>query len=190
MEKNYRESFEPFPGLKVNFQDAGHILGASVIELWVKENGTESKIVFSGDIGRPAQLLVEDPSVIRLADFLFLESTYGDRNHKDEKESLKELAGAIAYSYGNKEKVIIPAFAVERAQEIIYSLYLLSKDGRLPPDMPVYLDSPLAIQATEIFRRHQEYLDEADAGTSPQRRGPPFPTSTPFQPDHPGVCGH
>lgn len=159
-EKKYNESFEPFPGLRVNFQDAGHILGASVVELWVKENGKESKIVFSGDIGRPAQLLVEDPSQIRVADTLFLESTYGDRDHKDETQSLNELAEAIAFSYARKEKVIIPSFAVERAQEVIYSLYLLSKDGRLPKDMPVYLDSPLAIQATEIFRRHPESLDE------------------------------
>jgi metallo-beta-lactamase family protein len=158
--EKYNQPFEPFPGLKVNFQDAGHILGASVAELWVKENGKESKIVFSGDIGRPAQLLVEDPSQIRLADYLFLESTYGDRDHKDEAQSLNELAEAIAFSYARKEKVIIPSFAVERAQEVIYSLYLLSKDGRLPKDMPVYLDSPLAIQATEIFRRHPEYLDE------------------------------
>jgi metallo-beta-lactamase family protein len=158
--KKYNQPFEPFPGLKVNFQDAGHILGASVVELWVKENGKESKIVFSGDIGRPAQLLVEDPSKIRLADSLFLESTYGDRGHKDETQSLNELAEAISFSYARKEKVIIPSFAVERAQEVIYSLYLLSKEGRLPKDMPVYLDSPLAIQATEIFRRHPEYLDE------------------------------
>ncbi|MCX5918107.1 MAG: MBL fold metallo-hydrolase, partial [Deltaproteobacteria bacterium] len=98
-EKKYNESFEPFPGLRVNFQDAGHILGASAIELWAEENGKASKIVFSGDIGRPAQLLVEDPSQIRLADYLFLESTYGDRDHKDEAQSLNELAEAIAFSY-------------------------------------------------------------------------------------------
>jgi metallo-beta-lactamase family protein len=162
--KSYQEPFEPFAGLRVNFQDAGHILGASVVELWVEENGSRSKIVFSGDIGRPAQLLVEDPSVIRLADALFLESTYGDRDHKDEKQSLDELAGAVAYSHDRGEKVIIPAFAVERTQEIIYSLYLLSKGGRLPKDMPVYLDSPLAIQATEIFRRHKAYMDEHARG--------------------------
>jgi len=89
-----------------------------------------------------------------------MESTYGDRDHKNETASLNELAEAIAYSYKNKEKVIIPAFALERSQEIIYSLYMLSKDGRLPSNMPVYLDSPLAIKATEIFRRHMDYLDE------------------------------
>jgi metallo-beta-lactamase family protein len=103
---------------------------------------------------------MEDPSVVESADFLFMESTYGNRNHRDEDDSLNELADAIAYSYGNREKVIIPAFAVERTQEMMYCLYLLSKDGRLPPDMPVYLDSPMAIQVTEIVRRHTAYLDE------------------------------
>jgi metallo-beta-lactamase family protein len=157
----YDQPFEPFPGLRVNFKDAGHILGASMIELWMEENGFQTKMVFSGDIGRPAQLLVQDASVVSAADDLFLESTYGDRDHKNEGESLNELAEAIAYSHGHGEKVIIPAFAVERSQEILYSLHLLSKDGRLPPDMPVYLDSPLAIQATEIFRHYTEYLDDA-----------------------------
>jgi len=156
----YEKPFEPFPGLKVNFKDAGHILGAACLELWLKENGMPAKIVFSGDIGRPAQLLMEDPGVVTEADYLFLESTYGNRNHKNEQDSLNELAEAVAYSYKNREKMIIPAFAVERTQEMMYCLYLLSRDGRLPKDMPVYLDSPLAIQATEIFRRHSEYLDD------------------------------
>ncbi|MDO9209989.1 MAG: MBL fold metallo-hydrolase, partial [Deltaproteobacteria bacterium] len=159
--KAYNEPFEPYPGLKVNFKDAGHILGASLIELWVEENGFQNKLVFSGDVGRPAQLLVEDASLVQAADFLFLESTYGDRDHKNEEDSLNELAEAIAYSYARGEKVIIPAFAVERTQEIIYSLHLLAKEGRLPADVPVYLDSPLAIRATEIFRNYTEYFDEA-----------------------------
>ena len=159
--KAYDEAFEPYPGLRVNFKDAGHILGACIIELWVEEDGLQRKLVFSGDLGRPAQLLVEDASTVQAADFLFLESTYGDRNHKNEADSLNELAEAIAYSYGRGEKVIIPAFAVERTQEVIYSLHLLAKQGRLPDDMPVYLDSPLAIQATEIFKNHTEYFDRA-----------------------------
>jgi metallo-beta-lactamase family protein len=156
----YDKPFSPFSGLKVNFKDAGHILGASMVEIWIEENGAQSKLVFSGDIGRPAQLLVEDPTIETTADFLFMESTYGNRDHKNEADSLEELAEAIAYSYKNREKVIIPAFALERTQEIIYSLYLLAKDGRLPADMPVFVDSPLAIKATEIFRRHTDYLDD------------------------------
>jgi metallo-beta-lactamase family protein len=156
----YDEIFEPLPGMNVTFRDAGHILGASLVEIRIEDNSRPMKLVFSGDIGRPAQLLMEDPSVVESADFLFMESTYGNRNHKDENDSLNELAEAISYSYGKREKVIIPAFAVERTQEMMYCLYLLSKDGRLPPDMPVYLDSPMAIQVTEIFRRHTAYLDE------------------------------
>jgi metallo-beta-lactamase family protein len=155
----YGEPFAPAPGLQVTFRDAGHILGAAMLEISVQEEGAVSRIVFSGDIGRPAQLLMKDPTLIGEADFLFMESTYGNRDHKDEKDSLDELAEAIAYSYGKGEKVIIPAFAVERTQEMIYSLHLLAKEGRLPADMPVFVDSPLAIQATEIFREHPEYFD-------------------------------
>jgi len=157
---SYNKPFPPFPGLEVCFRDAGHILGAAMIELWIEENGNKAKLVFSGDVGRPAQLLVEDPSIENTADFLFMESTYGNRDHKNEADSLDELAEAIAYSYKNREKVVIPAFALERTQEIIYSLHILNKNGRLPVDMPVFLDSPLAIKATEIFRRYTDYLDK------------------------------
>jgi len=104
--------------------------------------------------------MVENPVTIETADFLFMESTYGDRNHKGEEESLEELAEAIEYSYSRGEKIIIPAFAVERTQEMLYSLYLLNKQGRLPKDLPVLLDSPLAIKATEIFRSYHTYMDE------------------------------
>jgi metallo-beta-lactamase family protein len=146
--------------VKITLRDAGHILGAALIEIEYEENGVPNKLVFSGDIGRPSQLMMEDPSVVAEADFLFLESTYGNRNHKNEADSLDELAEAIDYSYTRGEKVIIPAFAVERTQEMIYSLHLLHNAGRLPKDMPVYVDSPLAIQATEIFNRYQAYFDE------------------------------
>ncbi len=150
----------PAHGITLVLKDAGHILGAAIVELTVEEGGVVTTILFSGDIGRPAQLLVRDPSRVLFADYLFLESTYGERNHKNEDESLEELAQAIEYSYSRSEKVIIPAFAVARTQEMIYSLYLLDKAGRLPKDMPVYVDSPLAIKATEVFQRHLAYFDE------------------------------
>jgi len=156
----YNETFSPYPGLSVTFRDAGHILGAAMVELTVTEDGKTSRLVFSGDLGRPEQLMMRDPTVIGEADVLFLESTYGNRNHKDEQESLNELAEAVAYSYSRREKVIIPAFAVERTQEMIYTLHLLAKAGRLPADMPVFVDSPLAIQATEIFRKYRDYFDQ------------------------------
>ena len=157
--RKYGEMFSPAPGIRVRFHDAGHILGSAMVELFIEENGAAVKLVFSGDIGRPNQLLMKDASLVTQADFLFMESTYGNRNHKGEQESLDELAEAIAYSYKNGEKVVIPAFAVERTQEILYSLHLLLSAGKLPKDMPVYLDSPLAIKATEIFRRYHAYLD-------------------------------
>jgi metallo-beta-lactamase family protein len=158
--KKYNEMFSPAPGIKVNFLDAGHILGAAIVEIFIEENGASTKLVFSGDIGRRHQLMVEDPAIVKEADYIFMESTYGDRNHKNEEESLNELAEAINYSYSRNEKIIIPAFAVERTQEMLYSLYLLNEKGKLPKDLPVFLDSPLAIKATEIFRRYHSYMDK------------------------------
>jgi len=155
----YNEPFEPAPGIKVIYRDAGHILGSAFIEIWITENGNTNKLVFSGDLGRPDQLLINNPTVTEEANYLFLESTYGDRDHKDFGSSLDELAEAISFSYAHGEKVIIPAFAVERTQEVLYSLHMLSKAGKLPKDMPVYVDSPLAIRATEVFRLHPEYMD-------------------------------
>jgi metallo-beta-lactamase family protein len=155
----YNVMFEPAPGIRAKYHDAGHILGSAFIELWVDEDGQSQKLVFSGDLGRPNQLIIRDPEVVNDADYLFMESTYGNRNHKDENSSREELAEAINYSYSKGQKVIIPSFAVERSQEIIYSLHLLAKEGKLPPDMPVYLDSPLAIRATKIFRSYKHFFD-------------------------------
>ena len=156
----YDKVFEPAPNIRIRYKNAGHILGSAFIELEYREGDKRTRVVFSGDLGRPEQLIVEDPDEMGMADYLFLESTYGNRTHPDEKHNLDLLAEAIEYSYGNKEKVVIPAFAVERSQQIIYSLFLLRKQGRLPEDMPVYLDSPLAIRATEVFRKHPEFYDE------------------------------
>ena len=157
---DYDTIFEPAPGIKVTYKNAGHILGSAFIEIDYEQDGKKTRAVFSGDLGRPEQLIVDDPDEVGCADYLFIESTYGNRNHKDDQDSLEELASAIEYSYSHKEKVVIPAFAVERSQQIIYTLFLLFKQGRLPADMPVYLDSPLAIRATEIFRKHPEFYDD------------------------------
>ena len=159
---DYNQSFSPVPGITVTYMDAGHILGSAFIEMVVEEDGKRSTLLFSGDLGRPDQLIVRNPSIVTRADHLFLESTYGDRNHKDESRSRQELAEAIAYAHGNGEKVLIPAFAVERTQEVLYCLHLLEAEGKLPADMPVYVDSPLAIRATEVFGRNSRYFD-ADA---------------------------
>jgi len=147
------------PGMRARFLNAGHILGSSIIELWIKDEGAETKIVFSGDIGKNRQLIVKDPAEIAQADYLFIESTYGNRLHRSFKDSEAELLEAIRYAVSNNEKVIIPAFAVERTQEILYILGEFQRSGSLP-DMPIYLDSPLAIKATEIFRKNKKYYDE------------------------------
>ncbi|WP_028574512.1 MBL fold metallo-hydrolase RNA specificity domain-containing protein [Desulfonatronovibrio hydrogenovorans] len=156
----YNEEFTPKPGINVLYKDAGHILGSSIIEIRVDEKDDKKvKLVFSGDLGRPNQLLVRNPSYSEVADFLFLESTYGNRDHKNEDQSRDELLEAIDYSYKHGQKVIIPAFALERTQEVLYSLYLLHKEGRLPQDVPIFLDSPLAIRATQVFSKNYRYFD-------------------------------
>ncbi|MDR2695054.1 MAG: MBL fold metallo-hydrolase [Deltaproteobacteria bacterium] len=156
----YHEAFEPCPGVQARFYDAGHILGAAAVSLTVTEGGVSTRLFFSGDQGRPGALIVQDPELPPETDYLFVESTYGDRDHKDEANTLEELAEAVAYSYGRREKVIIPAFAVERTQELLYCLHSLWGQGKLPEDMPVFVDSPLAIRATGVFRRHQAYFDK------------------------------
>lgn len=150
---------EPETGIKARLRNAGHILGSSILELWVEEDGATLKLVFSGDLGKRNQLIVKDPHEIFDADYLFLESTYGNRLHRTFEESKKELLEAIDYAVSNKQKVLIPAFAVERTQEILYVLGEFHREGRLP-EIPIFLDSPLAIKATTIFRNNKKYYDE------------------------------
>ncbi|MFW6388444.1 MAG: MBL fold metallo-hydrolase RNA specificity domain-containing protein [Desulfohalobiaceae bacterium] len=160
--------FEPHPrdqileledGLWARMRNAGHILGSSILELWHRTDQEELKVVFSGDLGQKNQLIVQDPQQIFDTDYLFLESTYGNRNHRGLEESKQELLQAIQYSYQRGGKVLIPAFAVERTQEILYVLGEYHRQGLLP-DIPIYLDSPLAIKATEIFRNNKKYYDQ------------------------------
>ncbi len=156
----YHATFEPASNVRVTYKDAGHILGSAFLEVEIFEEGKWTRLVFSGDLGRPGASLVNDPELPKSTDYLFVESTYGDRNHKDESTSRQELAEAIAYSYANRQKVLIPAFALERTQEILYFLHKLDAEGKLPKDMPVFLDSPLAIRATEVFKKHPKYFDK------------------------------
>lgn len=165
------EIIEVEPGLKARLRNAGHILGSSILELWVQGEEGSIKIVFSGDLGKKEQLIVKDPHEVFDADYLFLESTYGNRLHRSFEESKEELLEAVRYAVSNGEKVIIPAFAVERTQEILYVLSEFHRKGFLP-QVPVYIDSPLAIKATEIFRKNEKYYDEEtrailDGGDNP-----------------------
>jgi len=158
--------------LRVRFRNAGHILGSSILEIWSGAVPNAHKVVYSGDLGRKDQLIVKDPHTIFNADTLFIESTYGNRNHRSFEESTEELRDAIQFSYRHKEKVLIPAFAVERTQEILYILGEFFRQGKIP-SMPVYLDSPLAIAATEIFRKMEDQFD-ADTMAIVKKGNAPF----------------
>jgi len=147
------------PDMEICFHLAGHILGASFLEIRFQEEGRKGRVIFSGDMGRKEALIVADPESVEEADFLFVESTYGDRQHKGHEESKAELVSAIQQGIKNGEKIIIPAFAIERTQEILYMLHQFQKNGQIPA-IPVYVDSPLAIAATEIFKKFPEYFDE------------------------------
>lgn len=155
----YNELLSLSDGLKVRFQDAGHILGSAVIELWAEEGGAEKKLVFSGDLGNSDQPIVRDPSWIQEADLLWLESTYGNRLHKSREETVQELLKIVREALVRRAKVIIPAFAVERTQNIIFTLGQFIREG-LIPSLPVYIDSPLAISATEIFKKNPDCFDQ------------------------------
>jgi metallo-beta-lactamase family protein len=147
-------------GVRTSFVTAGHILGAASLLLTLEAGGREHKVGFTGDLGRPGQLIVPDPAEFPAPDTLFMETTYGNRTHKTLADSQAELLAVVEQAYADGGKVLIPAFAVERTQEIIYTLAAAHRQGKLPPDMPVFLDSPLAIRATEIFRQHPEFFDE------------------------------
>ncbi len=155
----YDDTVQIVPGVTARFRDAGHILGSSFIELEVKENGKATKILFSGDVGSNDQAIIRDPEKVADADIVLVESTYGDRLHKSRTDTYEEFKTIISNSFNRKGNIIIPSFAVERTQEIVYTLGRLFKQGDLPP-IPVYIDSPLAVAATEIFKRNKDLFDE------------------------------
>jgi metallo-beta-lactamase family protein len=160
----YGTGLAPHPGVRCTFRDAGHIIGAAIIELWLQEGTKNRKLVFSGDIGQPDRPLVRDPTAVTEADVLVVESTYGNRRHKSLDDTLTELEFAITDTLVRKKgNVIIPAFAVGRTQEIIYLLVEMYRRGRLP-EMDIYVDSPMASKATEITAKHWALLDQ-DAAT-------------------------
>lgn len=156
----YDAEFSPHPAVRCNFRDAGHILGSSIIELWLTEGSETKKIVFSGDLGQPGHPIVRDPTPIRQADILLVESTYGNRLHRDMIETLDELVYAINNTLIEKGgNVIIPAFTVGRTQDLLFLLIDLYRAGKLG-DMDIYVDSPMALAATDITMRHIALLDE------------------------------
>lgn len=159
----YNKEFSPLDGVTCQFHVAGHMLGAAIVELvMAPENGEgqPTRLVFSGDVGRPKMPILKDPVTVKGANYLIMEATYGNRVHPkggDAKATLKEAAHT-AYNAGGK--LIIPAFSVGRTQEIVYRLNLLAEAGELPKDMKVFVDSPLAVNATNVFQEHPECFDQ------------------------------
>jgi metallo-beta-lactamase family protein len=155
---HYNESVKISPGVTATFLDAGHILGSAGILLEIEENGRQIRLGFSGDIGRPHMPILRDPNLFFDLDLLIMESTYGNRQHPSPDDMEEELAQAVRETAGSGGKIIIPAFAVGRTQLLVYILHKLFDQGRIP-DMPIFIDSPLAKSATEIFRHHPECFD-------------------------------
>ena len=144
---------------RVTFHDAGHILGSAITVLELQEGTRRVRLGFTGDLGRQGTLILRDPSPAPPLDYLIIESTYGDREHPPLPQSEKELAAIITETAQRGGKTIIPSFAIERTQEIVYSLHRSILAGYLEP-LPIFVDSPLAIDATDVFRLHQECFDD------------------------------
>ncbi len=157
----YNVKREVAEGITVTYHDAGHILGSAIVEIDIKEGGQTRKLVFSGDLGNSYAALLRDPAKLHQADVLMLESTYGDRNHKPLQETLDEFRDVIHQANENGGNVLIPAFAVGRTQEIIFYLGELYQKGELNHPA-VFLDSPMAIAATEVYHRYQNVFNEED----------------------------
>ena len=160
---NYDESIQLNDEVRVVFKDAGHILGSAMIEVYVWEEGKETKVVFSGDIGNANQVIVKDPSIIDAADYVVMESTYGNRIHLELDNKIELLAKAVRDTLARKGNLVIPSFAVERTQDMVYTLKILMDDGIIPTT-EIYIDSPMAVEATRVFMEHPEcFSDEAIA---------------------------
>ncbi len=155
---DYGVPFSPLPGLEVEYRDAGHILGSATIGLTVREGVRTVRIGFTGDVGRAGRPILRDPQPMADCDVLITESTYGGETHEPPDRAKERLAQIVGRTAARGGKVIIPAFAVGRTQEIVHRLDQLENEGRLP-QIPVFVDSPLAVNVTDIFRRHPECYD-------------------------------
>jgi len=155
----YDQAFEVAPGVAARFVEAGHILGSAAVVLDIEENGRKIRLWFSGDIGRRNLPLLRDPVLPDAADYMIMESTYGDKPHRDPDAAYQEFRDVVVRTIKRDGKVIIPSFAVGRTQELVYFLNEMVNDGTIK-HIPVFVDSPLAVNATEIFKKHIECLDK------------------------------
>ncbi|OGJ89866.1 MAG: MBL fold metallo-hydrolase [Candidatus Raymondbacteria bacterium RifOxyC12_full_50_8] len=156
--REYDIAFPVAPGISVTFYDAGHILGAAGVFLEISEKGRTLKLGFSGDVGRSNIPVIRDPNIVRDVDALIIETTYGNRHHHEFADVEEELATVVRETTKTGGKIIIPSFAVGRTQLLVYLLHKLFNQDRIP-EIPIYVDSPLAMHATEIFRAHPELMD-------------------------------
>ena len=159
---DYDKVMDLCEGIKVKFSDVGHLLGSASIEVWINEDGEERKIVFSGDIGNLNRPIIKDPSYLKEADYVVMESTYGDRYHNADVDYVSELAGICQRTFDRGGNVVIPAFAVGRTQEMLYYFRKIKEEGLVKGhSFEVYVDSPLAVEATQIFNENMaECFDE------------------------------
>lgn len=156
----YGQSVNLHNGVEFRLRDAGHILGSAMIELWLKTDaGRERKIVFSGDLGQPGARIIRDPDMVREADYVVCEATYGNRLHKNKDETVLELLSVLKQAQEEGGNILIPSFAIERTQEILYEMNLFFENRLLNP-MEIYLDSPMASKATEVFKQYPTFYDE------------------------------
>jgi len=156
---DYDQKQEILPGVKLSLRDAGHIIGSAIIELELTEDTHTSKIVFSGDLGHRNAPILRDPAKISKADLVIMESTYGDRLHRDWKDTLREIGEIIGNANSRNGNILIPAFTVGRTQELLYLLYQHYDEWNLA-DWEIFLDSPMAIKATEVYANHAEIYDK------------------------------
>lgn len=172
---DYNSVYEICPGLKVRFVDAGHLLGSSSIEMWVTEENVTKKIVFSGDIGNHNRPLIKDPQYVDSADYVVMESTYGNRLHDTPPDYAVELSKVINATFTRGGNLVIPAFSVGRTQEMLYFIRRIKTENLLPehPNFEVYIDSPLAVEATNVFHENisdcfdEEAMELISAGINP-----------------------
>lgn len=155
----YKEKKQILPGVSIRFQDAGHIMGSSNVEVWLSEKGVERKIVFSGDLGQYNTPILNDPSVIEAADHVIIESTYGNRTHRDQSHTIREIGAIISEARHQRGNLLIPAFAVGRSQEILYFLGKYYDEWELDR-WEVFLDSPMAIKASKVYWDYPHLYDE------------------------------
>lgn len=155
----YDEPVPVAPGIRAKFVEAGHILGSTSIQLFIKDGGETKHIVFSGDLGPIGAPILKDPEGFHRAHAVILESTYGNRNHRPLDQTVEEFEALVREAVERKGKILVPTFAVGRAQLLLYLIAVMVREGQVPK-FPVYLDSPMAIEATRIYMRHAELFDE------------------------------